>query len=100
MKLLKWKIYYVYHIKDLDEEEFFLFDAKKDLLTIIKRIILISKEDVIGNILMILIEKIIKNNDIEFNYKFFEDLEYHIHNCLIKIEKYYSKYNEYLRIII
>ena len=48
---------------------------------------------------MILIEKLIKNNDIEFNYKFFEDLEYHIHNCLIKIEKYYSKYNEYLRII-
>ena len=51
---------------------------------------------------MILIEKIIENNDIEFNYKFFEDLEYHIHNYLIIIENYYSKYkiNEYLRIII
>ena len=92
----------LYKIKDLDEEEFFLFDAKKDLLTIIKRIILISKENVIGNILMILIEKIIKNNDIEFNYTFFEDLKYHIHNYLIIIENYYSKYkiNEYLRIII
>ena len=51
---------------------------------------------------MILIEKIIKNNDIEFNYKFFEDLEYHIHNYLIIIENYYLKYkiNEFLRIII
>ena len=49
---------------------------------------------------MILIEKLIKNNDIEFNYTFFEDLKYHIHNYLIIIENYYSKYNEYLRIII
>ena len=55
----------LYKIKDLDEEEF-SFDEKINFLTIIKRIILISKEDVIGNILMILIEKIIKNNDIEF----------------------------------
>ena len=50
---------------------------------------------------MILIEKIIKNNDIELNYTFFEDLEYHIHNYLITIENYYLKYkiNEYLRIM-
>ena len=90
----------LYKIKDLDEEEF-SFDEKINVLKIIKRIILISKENVIGNILMILIEKIIKNNDIEFNYKFFEDLKYHIHNYLIIMENYYSKYkiNEYLRII-
>ena len=89
----------LYKMKELNKEDFSL-DHRKNLLSIIKRIIFLSKEDVIGNILMILIKKSI-NNDFEFNYTLFEELKYHIHNNLIHNEDYYMKYkvNEYLRII-
>ena len=102
IKIKNLLCFLLYKMKDLNEEDFSCYE-RENFLSIIKRIILISKDDIIGKILMILIKKIIKNNDVEFIYKLFKELENHINKNLIEIENYYIKkykINEYLRIII
>jgi len=92
----------LYKVKDLDEEDYSIED-RKDLLSIIKRLISISKEEVIGKTLMILIDKITKQENNEFNYKLFEDLHTGIEEYSNELENSYQKMslaNEYLRFVI
>ena len=89
----------LYRVKDLDEENY-SYDEKNNLLSLIKRLIEISKEDVIGKTLKILIKKITKQENIEFNYKLFEDLDIGIEVYSNNLENSYQKMslaNEYLR---
>ena len=94
----------LYKIGDLEEENI-LDEDKKDLYNMIKKVISISKDEVIGKTLQILIDKIIfkdkENND--FHYTFFKDLEEGIQKYSDELEDSYSKMNkanENLRSII
>ena len=89
----------LYRVKDLDGDNY-PDDEKNNLLSIIGRLITISKEEVIGKTLKILIGKIIKQENGEFNYKLFEDLDTGIVKYSDDLEKSYQKMSlayEYLR---
>ncbi len=85
----------LYKIGDLEEENI-LDEDKKDLYNMIKKVISISKDEVIGKTLQILIDKIIfkdkENND--FDYTFFKDLEEGIQKYSDELEDSYSKMNK------
>ena len=92
----------LYRINNLDDEDYSKID-KNNLLLIIQHLITISKEEVIGKTLNILINKITKQVNNEFNYKLFEDLDTGIQQYSNELEYSYKKMslaNEYLRSVI
>ena len=91
----------LYKLKDLNKDDFSI-QERTNLTKMIRRAISISKEEVIGKILLILINKINRFDNEEFNKKLFDDLSKGMKYFSDELEDSFlkmDKANEHLRAI-
>ena len=91
----------LYKLKDLNKDDFSK-QERTNLTKMIRRAISISKEEVIGKILLILINKINRFDNEEFNKKLFDDLSKGMKYFSDELEDSFlkmDKANEHLRAI-